>query len=145
MIEYSIFTKDLLKKHLTEIINEVKGFEFSNWGEENFLRDMPEKWKLSIGVFSNGALAGFSFNSNKINIYYIHFFYIFKKYRNTGLGKSLLNICIDSSLQNNLKTIQLMCHKDNAGALGFYLKNSFHIKSISENDINLYLMEKNLT
>jgi len=144
MIEYLIFTRELLKKHLAEIINEVEGFEFSNWGEENFLRDMPDKWKLSVAVFTDKSLTGFSINSIKINIYYIHFFYIFKNYRNSGLGKSLLNICVNSSLENNLKIIQLICHKNNIAALEFYLKNNFYIKDISASNSNLYLMEKTL-
>ena len=142
MIEFSTFTRKLLKHHLNEIINEIIGFEFTNWQEENFLREMPDKWKFSIAAFKERSLAGFSINTKKINIFYIHFFYIFKDYRNSGLGKSLLNFCMNTARANNLKVMQLICHKDNTNALEFYDKNKFYIKGTSVKDSNLYLMEK---
>lgn len=145
MIEFSTFTRKLLKDHLNEIIKEVKGFEFNDWHEENFLRDMPDKWKFSIAVFAEKSLAGFSFNSKKVNVFYIHFFYIFKDYRNTGIGKSLMDVCINTTLKNNLKIMQLICHEDNTDALEFYYKNKFYVKGITERNGSLYLMEKILS
>jgi len=142
MIEFSAFTKRLLRHHLNEIINEIKGFEFTAWQEEDFLREMPDKWKFSIAAFADSKLAGFSINSRKVNIFYIHLFYIFKDYRNTGLGNSLLDICMNTSLENNMRIMQLICHKKNTSALEFYYKNKFYIKDTSVKDSNLYLMEK---
>ena len=144
MTRYSVFTKDLLKKNLTDIMNEVSNFEYNNWREENYLIDLPDKWKFSIGIFTDDFLSGFSFNSNKVNIFYIHFFYIFKQFRGGGIGKNLLNNCEKISIDNGIKTMQLKCHKNNTDALNFYFENKFYIKNISLQNDNYYLMEKKL-
>lgn len=142
MTEFFVFTKELLNEYISEIIIEVKDFRFEYWEEENYKRELKDKWKLSTAVFVDGLLAGFSFNSNKNEVFHIHFFYIFKKYRNKRLGASMVNYCAKTSLENNIETMQLKCHKDNFKALNFYFENGFHIKKIDENDGNLYLMEK---
>jgi ribosomal protein S18 acetylase RimI-like enzyme len=142
MAEFSILTKELLTEHLAEIINEVKDFSYEHWQEENYTRELADKWKLSTAVFVNGGLAGFSVNSNKNAVFHIHFFHIFKKYRNKKIGELLINLCAKTSLENNIKTMQLKCHKDNFKALNFFFNNGFHIKKIDENKNNLYLMEK---
>lgn len=140
MLRIETLTKDTLQKHLPEIVNEAKDFEFQDWKEKNYLRDLPDKWKFSILAFFNSKLMGFSINSNKSGIFYIHFFYIYKGFRSSGIGKRLIAACEKISRENNIKTLQLMCHKDNFTAINFYFNNKFYIKSINNN--NFYIMEK---
>jgi ribosomal protein S18 acetylase RimI-like enzyme len=144
MIEFIALTKELLHDSLGKIIPETRGFEFINWSEENFTRDLPDKWKFSIAVFIDSVISGFSINSNKSGIFYIHFFYIFNKHRSSKIGKNLLDACEKTALDNSIDTIRLICHKDNYKALNFYFRNGFYIKKIDENIDFQYLMEKKL-
>jgi ribosomal protein S18 acetylase RimI-like enzyme len=144
MIEFKVLTKDILDNNLSKIIPETGKFVFINWNEENFLLELPDKWKFSIAFFIDGVISGFSVNSNKTGIFYIHFFYIFEKYRSSQYGKNLLDACEKKAREYKIDTMRLICHKDNYRALNFYFRNGFFIKNIDMNISSQYLMEKKL-
>jgi ribosomal protein S18 acetylase RimI-like enzyme len=142
MIEFVPMTKELLKNNLDFIMQEVRDFEFIDWSERNYLRDLPDKWKLSIAALSDGVMGGFSINSDKEGIFYIHFFYIFDKYRSSGMGKKLIGSCEKLASNNGMREIQLRCHKDNIRALNFYFQNGFQIKKVDARMQAQYILEK---
>ena len=136
-------TQDLMNKYMAEVIREVEGFEYMNWTKENYLKDLPEKWKYSLLVLTNDNICAFSVNSRKPGIYYIHFFYVFKKFRNKGIGKKLLKACENLSQSESIKKLQLKCHKNNINARKFYLENGYYIAGNDEKKNN-YLLEKKI-
>lgn len=144
MVKLIPMTRDFLRNNLAYIMQEVRDFEFIDWGERNFLRDFPDKWKLSIAALNDGDLCGFSINSSKEGIFYIHFFYIFDKYRSFGIGKKLIGGCEKFASNNGMREIQLRCHKDNIKALNFYFQNGFRIKEVDARMQAQYILEKNL-
>ncbi len=144
MLQITDLTKELLKKHLAELMNEAKGFDYINWTEENYLKELPDKWHYSMAAFIDNSICGFSINSNKFGTFYIHFFYIFRDYRNMGIGKKLLERCESICSNNGLNILHLKCHKDNSEAIKFYSKHGFEISCVDTNNSNLYVMEKNL-
>lgn len=131
-----------MKTLLPEIISEVKSFEFINWSDENYLMDLSDKWKYSLAAFLNDIICGFSINSSKKGLFYIHFFYVFRKFRQNEIGKSLLNSCENLSLTKGIKVLQLKCHRDNANAKRFYIRHGFNITGMDKN--TYYIMEKKL-
>jgi len=144
MIEFVPMTKEILRVNLSSIIHETRNFEFIDWGEENYLLDLPDKWKMSVAAIEDGVIAGFSINSNKGGIFYIHFFYVFEKYRSSGVGKELIASCERFALDNGINKIQLRCHRDNSRALNFYFRNGFRIKEMDAAAAGQYILEKNL-
>lgn len=138
-------TQDLMSKYMTEVIREVEGFEYLNWTEENYLKDLPEKWKYSLAVLTNENICAFSINSRKSGIYYIHFFYVFEKFRNKGIGKKLLKACENLSNSESIRKLQLKCPKDNLRARKFYLENGYYMAGNDEKKDNYYLLEKKIS
>ena len=78
-------------------------------------------------------------------MFYIHFFYILKKYRKSNEGETLLSACENKAEENNLQIVRLKCNKNNFIALNFYFKNGYIVSKTDLNDINLYLLEKKLS
>ena len=144
MPEIYTFTKEILKKYIDAIIRDTSDFEYNNWKEENFLLDLPDKWEFSIALFDGSSITGFSINSRKSDVFYMHFFYILKKYRKSKAGEGLLNACENKAAENKLQIVRLKCNKNNFAALNFYLKNGYAINKTDLHDSNLYLLEKKL-
>jgi len=143
-VEFVTFSKEILNLYIDIIINDTIDFEYNNWKKENFFLDMPDKWKFSIALLNENLITGFSINSRKSDIFYIHFFYILKKFRKFNFGKSLLKECEKKAKEYNLQTMQLKCNKNNSSAMSFYLKNGYEIINTGFTEKNLYLIDKKL-
>jgi len=133
MVRFIRISKALLLKELAKILVEIKDFKFENWGESNFLRDLPGKWKYSIFLMINRKIAGFSINSLKMDALHIHFLYVFKFFRKSGAATKIINKCVQMARNDNILKITLKCHINNYEAINFYLKNGFIIWSLEKN------------
>lgn len=136
-------TKGLMSRYIDDLISEVQSFQYQDWTKENYLKDLPNKWEYSIISLSNREIGGFSINSEKNDVFYIHFFYIFQKYRNSKLGSKMIEYCIRTAKEQKKRSVSLKCHRDNVGAINFYFKNKFYILEIDPKN-NLYLMERRI-
>ena len=143
-MEFVTFSKETLNIYIDIIINDTHDFEYNNWEKEDFFLDLPDKWKFSIALLNENIISGFSINSRKSDIFYIHLFYILKKFRKFNFGKTLLKECEKKAKENNLQTVQLKCNKNNSEALSFYLKNGYEIIKTGLPEKKLYLMDKKL-
>lgn len=143
-MEFVTLTKEILNTYIDVIIDDTINFEYNNWEKENFFFDLPDKWELSIAILNSNSICGFSINSRKSDIFYIHFFYILKKFRNAKMGAGLLSECEKKAKETNLNAVQLKCNKNNSGAMNFYLRNGFvYIKS-DPYEKALYYLEKKI-
>jgi ribosomal protein S18 acetylase RimI-like enzyme len=138
-------TKALMHKYLPDILTEVKDFRYLNWIEENFLIDLPGKWKYSLAAVVDQTLCGFSINSNKFGVLYIHFFYVYKNYRRKGVGNNLLVACENICRRENRTALKLKCRITNASAKQFYERNGFNIIGIDEKKESYYIMQKQIS
>ena len=143
MINITKLTKKLMSQYIDDFISEVQSFQYQDWTKENYLRDLPNKWEYSIISFCNHEIGGFSINSEKNDVFYIHFFYIFQKYRNSKLGSKIIESCVKTAKAKKKRTIWLKCHRDNIGAINFYFKKKFYILDCDPNN-NLFLMERRI-
>jgi ribosomal protein S18 acetylase RimI-like enzyme len=143
-MEIVTLTKALLEKHINNILIDITDFEFNNWKKDNFFLFLPDKWTYSLALIHDSIIAGFSVNSRKSSVFYIHFLYIIKKHRSSGYGKLLLKECEKTAIDNNHQVIQLKCHKENSTALKFYLNYSYIIADEHLPDTKYYLLEKKL-
>jgi ribosomal protein S18 acetylase RimI-like enzyme len=140
-MEITGFNRNEVAKNLDLLIKEISDFRFESWNSENFLRELPRKWDLSLVVKEGQKILGFSFNSCKDDVLYIHFFYVFKDSRSKNIGKILLKDCTRLAKKNKFHGISLKCNIDNFGAIGFYLRNGF---KIAGRETNFFLMSKAL-
>jgi ribosomal protein S18 acetylase RimI-like enzyme len=144
-LQIETLTKDLMHKYLPHILHEVKGFQYTNWKQENYLKDLPDKWKYSLAAIVDQTICGFSVNSNKSGIFYIHFFYVFKDYRKIGIAKYLLIACEKICRKESRTSIQLKCPKNNKSAMRFYERNGFNIAGIEEKKKINFILEKKIS
>ena len=138
-------TKDVMCKYLPNILTEVRGFRYISWEVENYLKELPGKWNYSLAATIEQTICGFSVNSDKSGLLYVHFFYVFKNYRKIGIGKYLLIACENICREENIRAIQLKCHKNNSNAKRFYERNGFDIIGIDEKKDNYYIMRKQIS
>lgn len=121
-------TKEYVKQNVNVFIQLIKGWEYADWKEENFLYDLDKKWDYSIGCFIDEQLVGFCFSSAKIEgAYYIHYLYVSGQYRQKNIGKEMMDYVKKYSYTQRLDKVVLRCPVANERALDFYLKNKFQI------------------
>lgn len=146
-MKFKILEKCLLEAELPQFMQLVKDWQYCQWNEGNFLRDLPAKWELSFAVYEQEKLIGFCFASRKSDIYYIHLFFLAPEYRGKSLGKQMIMNALTIAQMRNLSMIELRCPATNVAGLVFYKKNGFSIERIlndcvSAGDPDCYLQLK---
>lgn len=107
------------------------------WDLNNFLLELPDKWKLSFFVEVEGKVVAYMICSKKENATHIHRLAVCKEFQGLNIGHNLIR-----SLENLIRTdesITLKVKKLNRIAIRFYEKNGF--VSYGEED-NKYLYRK---
>lgn len=101
------------------------GRDYSDWGPEQFLSELPDKYALSFIVLDDG-IAGYSVMSRKWpGRVHIHHFMIDPKKRNLGFGQIML--CEAARRAGNLP-LSLKVPPFNVGAIRFYERHGFAIE-----------------
>lgn len=96
------------------------------WGIENFLRDLPDKWTLSIAAWSNEIPIGYAFVSRKHeSTAHLHHFMVARKHRGMGNGERLLDAVIDRSRRHGCCEVTLKVAASNDRARNFYKGHLF--------------------
>lgn len=62
------------------------------------------------------------------------------KFKHKGIGKKLLNICIENCKEENMKLLKLEVQKNNSIAIDFYTKNGFF--KFDENDLSFFMKKE---
>ena len=99
-------------------------FKHEAWTEEAILKELPDKFNLSLLLFVDNELVGYLLNSRKLNIFYVHKFVIAPEIAGNGIGSMIMNY-IKSS--NQMEAIELKVSKTNDKAIRFYQKENFVI------------------
>ena len=145
-MKFSLITRHELLKEIPNYLKLIRNWKYCDWTEENFCYELPLKWDFSFSVYSNNALVGFCFASNKIaDVYYIHLLFISPDLRGNLLGSKILQHAQEIARKHNIHKLELRCPESNEQALNFYLKNGFTIKQkikddTSGNEMDYYLV-----
>lgn len=141
MITVKHTSKEEVRNSLPILMKGTESFSFESWIEENFLRDLKNKWELSLLVKLKNRIIGFSINSEVNNSLYIHYFFIFEEFRSKRVGNILLDNCIKLAKSRDFDAITLKCNILNFSAIKFYIKNEFTITSLEK---DYYVMQRKL-
>lgn len=117
--------KDLVGAHAVKLIDMCqRNMENEYWDENNFLSDLPGKWKYSLLVTDmNNEIMAFAIVSEKEQSIHIHKFVVDAPYQGSGVGGRMVKAIIRESH----KPITLKVRKDNLNAIEFYQKHQFTI------------------
>jgi len=129
-MRFRILEKPLLESEIHRFMQLVEDWKYCQWGEDNFLCDLPAKWELSFAAYERDELAGFCFASNKEGVYYIHLFYLAPGCRGKSLGKQMIQNAVAIANSYRLGVIELRCPASNVIGLEFYKKNGFAVERV---------------
>lgn len=103
-------------------------YSHEEWGEKEFLMDLPDKWKLSHSVVgANNELIGFLIASRKGDCAHIHRFAVREKWRHMGVGKRLFQRFVISVKREGLQWVTLTVGAENQEGILFYRQLGFQI------------------
>ena len=123
------------------------------WTGDNFLLDLPLKWNLSFMCKnrSDDSIIGYVIASQKPgtqnrDMSNVNKIIVDNAYRGQGIGKHLIALYEQASLEQGLKKSQLKALVDNKDANAFYKRLGYNIIDTvnGTDDLTRYLYEKRL-
>lgn len=94
--------------------------DVSDWRENHFLSDLPDKWVLSFALWGSAPVA-YCIMSRKFGPPHIHQFMVRKDRRGTRIGAEMLEIA------EKRGAATLKVDQENAGAIRFYERHGWTI------------------
>jgi ribosomal protein S18 acetylase RimI-like enzyme len=117
---------DLVRRNLDDLIAVASDVPGEYWAAENFLADLPEKWRLSFGLWRDGFLIGYAILSQRAPRHvHLHHFMVSAARRNHGYGKRLLDEMIERCVNAGATKLTLKTQRENSGAIRFYARHGF--------------------
>jgi len=119
------------------LVSMTCSWNLINWKSENFLRELPYKWRCSFNVKYLNKIIGFCIASKKEdNSFYIHLIFVDENERREGCGFIILNEAKRRANLLNIKSILLRCPKKNNKAKKFYLRYGFICEDIIQDQVS---------
>jgi len=133
--------KTILVKFLDQILHldKLQMNNFETWGKENFLKDIPLKYKFSCLALDRDKVLGFSIVSKKGRSGHLHRIVVDPSSENKGVGSKMLQFIKLKAQDNNLTSIVAETLKK-PSLVRFYTKNFF--RRISDQGLRLFSMNK---
>lgn len=126
-IEIVRLSKTLLTHSLERLLEIDAGTLGEDWSPVHFEMDLPNKWKISRAVLSEGKIVGFLIASQKDERFHIHRLAVQYDFRSRGVGQRLVKDLIDQARVDGVGFITLKVQENNASAIRFYAHLNFRI------------------
>ena len=131
---YLDLTRDRCLELMDQLVDVAR--DYSDWGPDEFLMDVPDKFSLSF-VAINDGIAGYTVISRKwADRVHIHHFMVHHKKRNLGLGHAMLQ---EAQRRADGLLLSLKVEIENKVAVRFYGKHGF---TIERRERDMYWMLK---
>ena len=130
--------KQLTKARCIEYLNDlitVSG-DVSDWGEEQFLSDLPGKWNLSFTIWGDGIVAYAILSRKWSDRIHIHQFMVKAAFRSSGIGSLMIDRILEE--YGGVEDISLKVHNDNEGAIEFYKRKNFVTEEFKDDYIWMF-------
>lgn len=134
-------TKNYLTQNIRDFIRITSFDKNEYWQQENFERELPGKYELSLYAIQNNQLIGFIIASQKTEGPYIHKFMVHPDFRSKKIGHQLFTRFQETTKQS----VSLAVSTTNDRAVKFYMNNGFMISSSKIDSVlktELYIMKK---
>lgn len=113
------------------------------WSAEHFLRELPDKWVLSLAVWEGESPVGYAIISRKSTATaHLHHFMVSATQRGKGLGAKLLDAAMSRCRKQGFADLTLKVARGSADAHRFYRRHGFDNVSI---DGDYQVMRRKLT
>lgn len=136
-VEVIKFDRATMKHVVPQLLAFIKDWPLIEWNEDNFFKELPEKWACSFGLSVDNKICGFCIASeNVVDMFYIHLLFVAPDFRSGGFGKRLVKEAQRLSEIRGLKGIMLRCPITNDRAIDFYKTNGFHVVRQVQDDVS---------
>ncbi len=117
---------EYVRRHLDDLIAVAADVPGEYWAAENFLAELPGKWRLSFGFWREDRLIGYAILSERgARRIHLHHFMVAKAHRNSGCGKAMLDETIARCRAADAAILSLKSPVENEGAIRFYVRHGF--------------------
>ncbi len=117
---------DVVRSNLNDLIAVAADVPGEYWAAENFLVELPQKWRLSFALWQGPAVIGYAILSQKaVGHIHLHHLMVLKQYRNHGLGERMVREILSRCRAAHAGTVTLKTQKGNCGAIRFYKRYDF--------------------
>lgn len=138
--------------------DDFKTYVDEAFSEEQIIRDIQASGSIFYIAYINGDAVGYARlrNSTEVNDQFpgkklieLHRLYLLDKYIGRGVGKALMNHCLQEARQKGIDVIWLGVWEHNDHAQGFYKsfgfeKFSSHVFMVGNDPQTDFLLKKNL-
>lgn len=117
----AILVQPLSAAHLREHMERylAVSVDVSPWTDENFLKDLPEKWELSFALWRDGDPVAYCIMTRRQGLVHINQFMVTARERGRGLGGRMLA----EALRRGAASLKV--DPSNTGAIQFYERHGF--------------------
>jgi len=122
----SLLVQTLDRARCIALMPELIGVsaDVSDWREDEFLAELPDKWNLSFTVTID-RIVGYAVLSRKWpDRVHIHQFMVAPRWRSSGIGAAMVAAARDRA---ETTPLSLKVSRTNARAISFYDRNGFGI------------------
>lgn len=128
MCSVKLLTRELCETHvamlvrLEDALRREMGTRYSHedWKFENFLWELPGKWRLSQLCCRDENVSGFLIASAKGDAAHIHRFGVTSEVRGAGIADLLFDHFVEQAREEGLERITVFAAAENARAITFY-------------------------
>ncbi len=128
--------KEIVIKNYKTLSLVSKQIEGDYWTLENYLTELPMKWKLSEVCLMGSDIIGFNIASLREECFHIHRIVVSENHQNLGVGSLMINSLVEKAKMHKVTSISLKVSTLNKKAFQFYLKRGFINTGISQNQVN---------
>ncbi len=124
-VELQTLDKNAIQRRISQLLEIEPDWTSAGeteWKEEHFKLDLPEKFSLSQIATQNGDLLGYFIASKDKNSAKLHKILTPKEYRGRGIGTQLWNGLLKNCRNQNLSSLEFKVLTDNTNAINLYEK-----------------------
>lgn len=104
-----------------------EGIPPGDWTEKEISYELPDKWRLSFGLYVDGVLQGFLFGSKREGRCHVHLFVVDRSCRGLGAGRLMIGEAMDRAASLGLVGLRLKINERNEAGLRFYFSCNFKL------------------
>ena len=120
--------REEIAARIDDFVAVAKDVPREYWTQEHFLRELPQKWQLSLAAWLGNRPVGYAILSRRTRQRaHLHHFMVAGDLRRQGLGEALLNAAICNCTRLGYAEISLKVAIASEGAQRFYRRHGFAV------------------
>ena len=126
MVRIETLTPEFVRSRIDDFLDIASDVDGEYWREENFLYELPEKWRLSLVVVDADRPVGYAIVSRRSpERAHLHHFMVHREFRSGGIGANLADRMEFIAAKAGASWLSLKVAIANDGAQRFYAARDY--------------------